>query len=111
MKLNESGTGGSAFSYWLLTAPAVVIALAGYALTVGGFGATLTAFIAAGIVLVSLLFSSAYMVSKASDDTLEQLKARTSSVKKWGGWILVGVGVWLLALAVFADFFATIFRV
>lgn len=85
--------------------------LASYALAIGGFGAALTAFITAGIVLVTLLFSSAYLVSRASEKTLENLKARTSSVKTWGGWILVAVGVWLLGLAIFADFFAAIFPV
>jgi hypothetical protein len=32
-------------------------------------------------------------------------------VKRWGGWVLAGVGGWFIALAVFADFFADVFPV
>ena len=34
------------------------------------------------------------------------LKAGAARVKRWSGLVLVGVGLWLLALAVWADFFA-----
>lgn len=38
-------------------------------------------------------------------------RARAEDVKRWGGWILIGVGAWLLALAAFPDFFAGRFPV
>jgi len=32
-------------------------------------------------------------------------------VKRWGGHVLITLGLWFIALAVFADFFAELFPV
>lgn len=69
------------------------------------------AFVVASLVLVGLVFTAAFGVGKAQDETIERIKARAPQIKKWGGWILTGVGVWFLVLATFADFFAGIFPV
>jgi hypothetical protein len=85
--------------------------LAGYALTVGGFAAAFTSFVVAAAVLVGLLFVSAFTVAGAQESTLERMKAQAPTVKRWGGRVLVVLGVWFIALAVFADYFAELFPV
>jgi hypothetical protein len=32
-------------------------------------------------------------------------------VKRWGGWVLILVGLWLMALGIWAGFFASLFPV
>ncbi len=61
--------------------------------------------------LVGLLFVAAFAVAGAEERTVERIKARASTVKRWGGWFLVAVGMWFLLLALFADFFEEIFPV
>lgn len=85
--------------------------LAGYALTVGGFAAAFTAFAVAALVLVGLLFTSAYAVAGAQESTLERTKVHAPTVKRWGGRVLIVLGMWFIVLAVFADFFAELFPV
>ncbi len=85
--------------------------LAAYALTVGGFAAAFTAFALAALVLVGLLFISAFAVAGAQETTLERIKAQAPTVKRWGGRVLIVLGVWFIALAAFADFFAGMFPV
>lgn len=58
-----------------------------------------------------LLFASAYLVSRAGENSLSRLKAQAPNIKRWAGWILMGVGAWLIALAVFSDFFIDLFPV
>ena len=57
------------------------------------------------------MFTAAFGVTRAESATLERITVQAATVKRWGGWILVAVGVWFLVLAVFADFFADIFPV
>lgn len=66
---------------------------------------------AASLVLVGLVFAAAFGVARAEAPTIERIKVQAPRVKTWGGGILVAVGVWFLALAVFADFFAEVFPV
>ncbi len=77
----------------------------------GGFGAALAAFLVAAVVLVALMFALALMLAAAQARSVESLKEGAPAVKRWGGRILVVVGVWFVALAVFADFFADVFPV
>lgn len=85
--------------------------LAGHALTSGGFTAALVAFATTGAVLVLLLFMSALGVAAAQEQLTDRLRSGAPTVKRWGGYVLVLVGVWLLTLAAFADTFARIFPV
>lgn len=85
--------------------------LAGYALTVGGFAAAFTAFTIAAVVLVGLVFISAFAVAGAHESTLERIKVQAPTVKRWGGRVLIALGAWFIALAVFANFFAELFPV
>jgi hypothetical protein len=50
-------------------------------------------------------------VARAQQRTIERITAQAPVIKRWGGWILTGVGLWFVALAVFADFFADLFPV
>lgn len=69
------------------------------------------AFAVAAVVLVGLVFTAAFGVAGAQDQTIRRITAEAPRIKRWGGWILTGVGVWFLALAAFADFFAEMFPV
>ena len=65
----------------------------------------------AAVVLVGLVFTAAFLVADAEESTLDRIKVQAPTVKRWGGRILIAVGLWFLALAVFAEFFAGIFPV
>lgn len=51
------------------------------------------------------------VVGSAQEHTVSRVKARSTDVKRWGGWILVAIGTWFLVLAIWADLFAEIFPV
>lgn len=59
--------------------------------------------------IVTLMFTLALIVGASQDRTVNALKATAPTVKAWGGRILLLVGVWFIALGVFADFFADVF--
>ncbi len=69
------------------------------------------AFAVTGVVLVLLLFAAAVAVSAARETVAERLRAGAPTVKRWGGHVLIAVGVWLVALAAFAGTFARLFPV
>ncbi len=77
----------------------------------GGVAAASTAFGLAAIVIVVLMFTAAFTVSRAQEATVERIQATAPKIKRWGGAVLVAVGLWFISLAVFADFFAQIFPV
>jgi cytochrome c biogenesis protein CcdA len=60
---------------------------------------------------VALLFAAAFGVARAEETTLERIEVQAPTVKRWGGTILIAVGIWFLVLAVFADFFEGVFPV
>ena len=65
----------------------------------------------AALVIVVLMFALALAVVTAQQRLVDALRTNVARVKRWGGWVLTVVGVWLLALGVFADFFAGLFPV
>lgn len=71
----------------------------------------MTAFGTAALVLVGLLFTAAVTIAGARQRTVGRIARQAPTIKKWGGWIMFTVGVWLVVLAVFADFFARLFPV
>ncbi|MGH2663508.1 MAG: hypothetical protein ACRDH8_12065 [Actinomycetota bacterium] len=85
--------------------------LAGQALAVGGTAAAVTAFAVAGLAIVLLASASALTVALAQERLGGRLEAAGPTMKRWGGWILVVVGGWFVALGVFADFIARVFPV
>lgn len=77
----------------------------------GGIGASLAAFGTAGLVIVLLLFGLAAAVATAQERVVSTLQAGVTQIKRWGGVILIAVGLWTLASAVWADEFARLFPV
>lgn len=51
------------------------------------------------------------MAPAQADSTVQRFQAEGPTVKKWGGWILIAVGVRFIVLAIFADFVAEQFPV
>jgi hypothetical protein len=72
----------------------------------GGSAAAILAFVAAAAVLALLVFVFALVVARAQQTTVEAIRARVGQVKRYGGYVLIAVGAWTLALATFAEFFA-----
>ena len=58
-----------------------------------------------------LAFGAALFVARAQERVAERIGASAPAIKRWGGHILVTVGLWLVALGVFSDFFARVFPV
>lgn len=57
------------------------------------------------------MFLLAFAVGTAQEGVIAAVHAHLGAVKRWGGRILIAVGIWFIALAVFADFFARLFPV
>ncbi|MGH2950179.1 MAG: hypothetical protein ACRDPC_28595 [Solirubrobacteraceae bacterium] len=85
--------------------------LTGHALTIGGSAAAFAAFVAAATVIALLLFGFAMVVARAQESTVKAIRARAGQVKRYGGYVLVAVGLWTFLLAVFAELFARYFPV
>lgn len=58
-----------------------------------------------------LMFILAVAIAFAQEQFVGVLRAGTTEVKKWGGRILILVGVWLVVIGIWADFFAQFFPV
>lgn len=63
------------------------------------------------MMMVLLFFTLAALVAYAQDRTLTILREQTIQVKQWGGGVLILVGSWLLATAIWAAAFSKIFPV
>ena len=57
------------------------------------------------------MFGLSFAVAFAQNRLVNALKIRVHDVKRWGGWVLILVGLWLIVLGIFADFFTTFFNV
>lgn len=57
------------------------------------------------------MFILSLAIATAQEGLIGTLRTHVKEVKKWGGWILILVGIWLISLTVFADFFARIYPV
>ena len=77
----------------------------------GGFLSALLAFLVAAAALVVLMFTLALMLVAAQERTVEALGSGAPAVKRWGGRILLLVGIWFVILGVFADDFVGVFSV
>jgi hypothetical protein len=76
--------------------------LAAQSLIVGGVTAGILTFSTAAFVLVMLLFSAAVGVALSQESTVARFRTSGPAIKRWGGRILVIVGVWLIALGLLA---------
>lgn len=61
--------------------------------------------------MVALSFGAAFTVGWAQEGVAERLKTGAPAIKRWGGVVLVAVGVWFVLLGIFAETFARIFPV
>lgn len=61
--------------------------------------------------MATLMFGLAVLVGAAQEWVVNMIKAGTSNVRRWSGVVLVGIGLWLLALTIWADLFARFFPV
>lgn len=61
--------------------------------------------------MVLLIFGLSLAIAGAQERVVKSLQANVTSVKLWGGRILLLVGAWFFLLAVFANFFADVFPV
>jgi hypothetical protein len=77
----------------------------------GGHGSAFGAFVVAGLVLVVMFIGLSLVIGSAQERTVKRIQARSTEVKRWGGWILVAIGTWFVSLAIWADFFAKLFPV
>lgn len=57
------------------------------------------------------MFVLSLAIATAQEGLIATLRAHVVEVKRWGGWVLIVVGIWLIVLTVFADFFARIYPV
>ena len=71
----------------------------------------MVAYAVAAAAIVLLAFGSAFVVSWAKEGTVARLQAAAPSVKRWGGIVLSVLGVWFIALGIFAHAFARLFPV
>lgn len=80
-------------------------------LTVGGLTASLAAFGVASLVIVLLMLGLAVAIGLAQDELVARIRAHTQQVKRLSGGILIVVGLWTLAIGIWAESFAQIFPV
>jgi len=70
-----------------------------------------TAFSLAGLALVLLMFGLSFTVATAQEVVTRMADVGAVVVKRWGGRVLIGVGLWLIVLALGANIFARFFPV
>ena len=63
------------------------------------------------LTFVGLIFGLAFAIASSQDSIIKKARTNTRTVKRIGAYMLLIVGVWTLTLAIFADFFGTIFPV
>ncbi len=71
----------------------------------------MAAFVVAAGALVVLAFAAAVTVAVAQERVATRLMAAAPAMKRWGGFVLVVVGLWFVALGLFAETFAEVFPV
>jgi hypothetical protein len=80
-------------------------------LSFGGFLSAFFAFLVAAAALVVLTFSLALILAAAQERTAEALRTGAPAIKRWGGRILVLIGIWFIVLGIFANDLADLFSV
>jgi len=59
--------------------------------------------------MVVLMFALAIAIARAQERTVKAIRARVGRVKRWGGYIVLAVGLWVLASAALPDLFRRVF--
>lgn len=63
------------------------------------------------LMFVLPIFGLAFAIASMQENVVQIAKLHTRTVKRWSGFILVMIGGWIMLLAIFANFFATVFPV
>jgi cytochrome c biogenesis protein CcdA len=82
-----------------------------HALAVADSRTAFSAFLIAAFTVAIVMVVLVAAVGLTQDKLVRSMKGSTRSVKRWGGAILILVGVWLIVLAVWATQFARIIPV
>jgi hypothetical protein len=82
-----------------------------HALTVGSSAGAFFAFAVAGLVIVLLLVAVSVGLAVMRESAVTALRGQGPRMKRWAGGVLLALGLWFIALAVWADFFARVFPV
>jgi cytochrome c biogenesis protein CcdA len=53
--------------------------------------------------MVILFFTLSLLVASAQEQVLRAMRAETLRIRRWGGMVLIGMGAWLLALAIWGQ--------
>jgi len=61
--------------------------------------------------IVLLIFGLAITIGLAQNEFVTKLRAEAPQVKRWGGVILIVVGLWTIAIGIWAEFFSRFFPV
>lgn len=61
--------------------------------------------------MVVLMFVLAVVIGTAQDEFTSRLRAEAPRIKRWGGIVLIVVGLWSVAIGIWANYFATVFPV
>ncbi len=59
-----------------------------------------SAFATAAVVLVVLLVAASLVVSSVSTEAMRPVRMTGPAVRRWSGFVLLGVGAWFVLLAV-----------
>jgi protein-S-isoprenylcysteine O-methyltransferase Ste14 len=70
--------------------------------------AAFTAFAAASLTIIGLVFGLVMVISTAQKRVITKLRTSVNQVRRWGGVVLIVVGAWLIILAIFANAFVGI---
>lgn len=80
-------------------------------MTTAGPLAAVVAFLVAGGAITVLAFGAGSLVALGQESVAQRVAAAAPTMKRWGGAVLVIVGLWLAATGVFAQAFARLFPV
>ena len=76
-----------------------------------GAAAAFSAFMVAAVTITILMFSLSLAIAFAQEQLIQTIRAQVVVIKKWGGGVLILVGLWLIVLGIWAQAFARVFPV
>jgi cytochrome c biogenesis protein CcdA len=78
---------------------------------VGRGTAVFITFLIAAVTIIFVMALLVILIGTAQNHILQPLRASPQRIKRWGGFILIFVGSWLIVLAIWAGAFSRIFSV
>jgi multisubunit Na+/H+ antiporter MnhB subunit len=68
-------------------------------------GGAVVAFATAAATMVLFMFALSLVIARAQERTVKAIRARVARVRRWSGYVLAAVGLFVLASALFPAFF------